>query len=77
MALAILVLAPPGRSAHVAQPAALPVSASPTAEASPSLRASSVANQADRPAAARTVPSDRQPKVRVGSIEPAPRSRRQ
>jgi hypothetical protein len=70
MALAILVLAPPGRSAHVAQPAALPVSASLTAD-STSLRASSGANQADRPAAARTVPSDRHPKVRVGSIEPA------
>lgn len=71
LALAILVLAPPGRSAHVARPAALPVSVPPTAEASASLRASSGANQADRPAAARTVPSDRQPKVRVGSIEPA------
>ena len=56
MALAILVLAPPGRSAHVAQPAALPVSVPPTAEASASLRAASGANQ---------------PKVRVGSIEPA------
>jgi hypothetical protein len=69
MALAILVLVPPARPVQIAQP--VPVSVPRTGETSANQKTSSAANQVERPPAARgVIPSDRLPKVRVGSIEP-------
>ncbi len=70
MALAILVLVPPGRSTPVTQPVSTAAVTSPAADVPLSTRPASEARPAESTKAAATLPPERQPKVRVGSIEP-------
>jgi hypothetical protein len=72
MALAIVVLAPAGRRVHVSEPTSTTAAAPPAPEAAAAGKAALGAAPAQRQVTARTIPSDRRPRVRVGSIEPTP-----
>jgi hypothetical protein len=71
MALAIIVLVPPGRITPVGQPESTPATA-PATGSRVSTPPASDASQAQPVRQSRTIPPERLPKVRVGSIEPAP-----
>ena len=72
MALAIVVLVPPGRITSVGQPESTSAAIAPVTDSRVSIPPASDAPRAQAVRQVRSIPPERLPKVRVGSIEPAP-----